>query len=114
MSADPLRTRSAAYLLAALYLAAVLLCAGWALYADVAWRYSEQEHLLPSVVLFAVTCPSSLVVKLVFAAWPEAFFAAFIEDACLALCGLLQATVLFNLANRLQQARIGHARPPGR
>ena len=100
------KAAATARLCAAIYLALLLACVGWALYADLYLRYTQQEHLLASKVLFGVTLPSSLAVGVGFTMWPEMFFGALIEDACLSLCGLLQASLLFHLANRIEQARL--------
>ena len=105
------KAAATARLCAAIYLVLVLACAGWALYADLYVRYTQQEHLLASTVLFGATLPSSLAVGAVFTVWPEMFFGALIEDVCLSLCGLLQASLLFHLANRIELARLRSMRP---
>jgi hypothetical protein len=85
------------------YLLVVLVAACWAIYIDLTLRHSEREHLLPDLVLFAVTLPSSLSISPLYEAWPSMFSLPFAQVGWAILCGLAQAFLLFVLVSRFFQ-----------
>ena len=82
------------------YLIVVLFAASWALYVDSTLLHSEREHLLPDVLLFVVTLPSSLFVIPLYSAWPSLFSRPFAEVGWAIFCGLAPAALLFFLVYR--------------
>jgi hypothetical protein len=89
--------------LATAYLIVVLVAASWALYVDATLLYSQREHLLPDIVLAAVTMPSSYSLGLLFGKWPDLFSLPFAQVGFMSLCGLAQVWLLFVLTPRLQR-----------
>src|SRR5262245_47661414 len=93
--------------LAGLYAAIVLVAALYALTTEIHLRHQEVEHLLPSAVLAFVTLPLSLTIGPLDSLAPTFFDAALVQIAFLALCGAVQAAVLWWLASP-QRARSAH------
>jgi len=91
---------SALQRLAIAYLAVVLLAGGWAGVVDASLLHSTHEHLLPGVVLDALTLPSSLSTGALFDAWPEFFSSPLVQVAWAVLCGVFQAALLFVFGSR--------------
>lgn len=81
--------------LATIYLTIILLAAAWVLYVDASMLHSVQERLLPSILLAALTLPSSLSIGLLFQHWPEFFSLPLAQLGWCVLCGALQAALLF-------------------
>lgn len=85
-------------LVALFYTAAIVLVAIWALYVDVTMLHSGREHLLPDVTLVVLASPSSRSLGPLYDAWPQWFSAPFVQLGWTAVCGALQAAILWVLA----------------
>ena len=85
---------SSARHLAFLYLAAVVLSAGWAFYIDASLLHSPQEHELPDLLSFLLALPSSWSISLLYDTWPTFFSKPFTQTVWITLCGLAQAALL--------------------
>lgn len=85
--------------LAGLYAAIVLVAVLYALTTEIYLRHQEVEHLLPSAILAFVTLPLSLTLGAFDSLSPPLFDAPFVQIAFLALCGAVQAAVLWWLAS---------------
>jgi hypothetical protein len=77
--------------LARAYAAVALLAVMWAWYIDIKLLHSEKEHLLPDILLFVVSLPTSWTLHLVahhLMKWPLG------QLAWMTMCGVLQAGLL--------------------
>lgn len=88
------RSRSVLNLLAFAYALLVGLMALWAWWVNIRLLYSEHEHLLPALLLFLGSMPSSLTLELVYQRWPN-FFNGLWQLAYLTSCAVFQSSVLF-------------------
>jgi hypothetical protein len=92
-------------LIARTYATLLLLGVAWAWWIDISMRNAKTEHLLPDVVLAALTLPSSLLLSPLYEAAPETLSAPFVQLGILTVCAPIQAAAVFWLAARLAQAR---------
>lgn len=90
------RNRALAILVSAYFTLAVVL-AVWAGYLNI--TLPQQEHLMPSMLLFFMSLPSSATTGLVYIIWPD-LFDGMAQLGYLALCAAFQASVLFLLLRR--------------
>jgi hypothetical protein len=97
--------QSVAHVIAKAYMVLLVLAASWAWWIDVSMGSARTEHLLPNVVLAALTLPSSLLLSPLYAGVPRLFAVPFVQLGFLTLCALVQAATLFWLAGRLARAR---------
>ena len=84
-----------AHPLATLYAGLVAASAGYAWVMDVRLLYATTEHLLPDLLLAAVTLPASLTGTWMFQAWPGLFSQPLVQTGWLTLCGAVQVTATF-------------------
>jgi hypothetical protein len=92
-------------ILATLYAVLVTLAACLAWWVDITLQYSSKEHLLPDVLLFGMTLPSSMLLPFLFDAFPLVFDLPFAPLVALSITGFLQATLLVVLAFRKSYRR---------
>ena len=76
------------------YLGFVFLAAAWAFYVEFPQQNSGQEHMLPAMLLAALTLPSSSLIGLLFNFWPEVISQPFVQLGLFVLCGAFQAGLL--------------------
>jgi hypothetical protein len=87
-------------ILATIYAMLVTLAACLAWWVDIKLQYSSKEHLLPDVVLFGMTLPSSMLLPFLSDSFPDVFNLPFAQLVALSIAGLLQATLFIVLAFR--------------
>ena len=87
-----------ARMLALFYAVVVGLATIWAWYAEVTLLHSVQEHMLPGMLLAAVSLPTSFTVAPLYDLSPTFFSEAFVQLTWLTVCGIFQASVLYRLA----------------
>jgi hypothetical protein len=86
-------------ILAGLYAAIVLLAVLYASITEIYLRHQQVEHLLPSFVLAFVTVPLSLTGEPLYSVAPSFFDAPFVQIVFLAVCGAVQASILWWLVS---------------
>lgn len=88
------------------YLAVASVAAGWAWCIDVALSGSQREHLLPDLLLMVCGLPTSLLLDLIYSAWPEQF-KGLAQTAFLTACALAQTGLLAVLVfGRMRRASV--------
>lgn len=90
-SAFPMRV---VYSLAILYATVVALATLWAWWTDITLLDSGREHLLPDILLVALTFPTSLSIPALTDTWPDLFLRPLAQLSWMTFCGALQATLV--------------------
>ena len=94
-----------ARMLALFYAVVVGLATVWAWYANVTLLHSVQEHMLPGILLAAVSLPSSYTVVLLYDISPTLFSAPFVQLTWLTVCGVFQAAAFYLISARTLRKR---------
>jgi len=94
-----------ARMLALFYAVVVGLAAIWAWYTNVTLLHSVREHMLPSILLAAVSLPTSYTLDPLYKFSPTLFSAPLVQLTWLTVCGAFQAAVFYLLAARAPKTR---------
>ena len=91
--------------LALFYAVVVALAAFWAWCTNVTLLHSVREHMLPGIVLAAVSLPTSYTLGPLYKLSPTFFSAPFVQLTWLTVCGAFQAVVFYFLSARKTSSR---------
>jgi hypothetical protein len=94
-----------ARMLALFYAVVVGLAVIWAWYTNVTLLHSVREHMLPGILLAAVSLPTSYTLDPLYEHFPAFFSAPFVQLIWLTVCGVFQAGVLYLLSVRVPKVR---------
>lgn len=89
--------------LALVYAAIVCAAVVWMWALEVAYRGSDQEHLLPAIVLFVLTFPTSAVIALCSDA--NGYCGQYGQLALITGCGVAQVVIVMLVARWFEGAR---------
>ena len=89
--------------LAKLYFLVLALTAGWALWVEVSLAGSNVEHMLPAMVLGALSLPSSLLIGPLYDIAPSVLRDPSVQLFVLCVVAVAQATAAWGLAKWLSK-----------